>query len=136
MLSLAGLGDSYSYHDNNHIYNCKMVKGLGILDIIFCPHYEQDDLVIFNDIVNEYDKDVYALERAKDHGIEGVLAGLVGTAVGGAARIEPQGVLAEADQHLAGRFRDHHAVGGQLRQRRLHRRGHRPGARERRAQLQ
>lgn len=62
MLSLAGLGDSYSYHDNNHIYNCKMVKGLGILDIIFCPHYEQDDLVIFNDIVKEYDKDAYALE--------------------------------------------------------------------------
>lgn len=62
MMSNMGMGDSYSYQDNNHVYNYKMVKGLGILNIVCCPHYENDDLVVFNDEAIKYDCDAYALE--------------------------------------------------------------------------
>lgn len=44
-----GMGDSYSYIDNNHIYNFKMVEGLHLINTIICPHYNKEDLYIFND---------------------------------------------------------------------------------------
>ena len=63
MMSLFGMGDSYSYQDNNHTYNFKMVKGLGLLNITTCPHYDNDDLVIFNDELKKYNASAYALEN-------------------------------------------------------------------------
>lgn len=63
MMCNAGMGDSYSYIDNNHTYNYKMVKGLGILDIVICPHYDNEDLYVFNDEVIKYNCSSYALEN-------------------------------------------------------------------------
>jgi len=57
----SGMGDSYSYKDHDRIYNFKMVNGLGLLDTYVCPHYQKDDLYIYNDEIK--DKDIaYALE--------------------------------------------------------------------------
>lgn len=63
MFSRCGMGDSYSYQDNNHTYNYKMVEGLKYLDILVCPHYDNDDLVLFNDEIKKYNCDAYALEN-------------------------------------------------------------------------
>ena len=57
-----GMGDSYSYVDNFKTYNYKMVKGLGFLDFIICPHYNKPDLYIFNDYAKEVDL-AYAIEN-------------------------------------------------------------------------
>lgn len=62
MMAEYGMGDSYSYQDNNHVYNYKMVRGLGLLNITFCPHYEAEDLYVFNDHIKIYNLDAYALE--------------------------------------------------------------------------
>ena len=63
MLSKYGMGDSFSYFDNGHTYNYKMVEGLGILDITICPHYQNEDLVIYNEEVKNYPFDGYAIEN-------------------------------------------------------------------------
>lgn len=63
MLSRAGMGDSYSYQDNYHTYNYKMVEGLGILDITMCPHFQKEDLIIYNDEVLKYECNSYAIEN-------------------------------------------------------------------------
>lgn len=63
MLSRAGMGDSYSYTDNYHTYNYKMVRGLGVLDITMCPHYQKEDLIVYNDEIKKYDCDSYAIEN-------------------------------------------------------------------------
>ena len=47
--TLEGMGDSYSYLNGLDVVNYKMVKGLSLLDIKFCPHYQKKDLYIFND---------------------------------------------------------------------------------------
>jgi dipeptidase E len=46
----SGMGDSYSYQSGGNIYNFKMVDGLNLINLKFCPHYQKDDLYIFNDI--------------------------------------------------------------------------------------
>ncbi len=63
MMSNYGMGDSYSYNDNGHTYNYKMVKGLGIIDITICPHYDNEDLVIYNDVLKNYNMNALALEN-------------------------------------------------------------------------
>ena len=45
------MGDKYMYYDNFHNYNYKMVKGLGLLNISICPHYQNEDLICYNDEV-------------------------------------------------------------------------------------
>ena len=49
----SGMGDSYSYLDHGKVYNYKMVKGLSLLDIYICPHYQKNDLYIFNDEISD-----------------------------------------------------------------------------------
>ncbi len=50
-----GMGDSQSYQTNFHTYNFKMVEGLHMLDFYICPHYQKEDLYIFNDEALKYD---------------------------------------------------------------------------------
>lgn len=56
------MGDKYMYSDNFHSYNYKMVECLGILDINICPHYNNDDLIIYNDEIKNYDLDSFGIE--------------------------------------------------------------------------
>lgn len=63
MLSKCGMGDRYSYPDNFHTYNYKMVEGAGILNISICPHYQNEDLYLYNDEVKKLDFDSYAVEN-------------------------------------------------------------------------
>ena len=44
-----GMGDSYSYLNGLDTVNYKMVKGLDLLNIKICPHYQKKDLYVFND---------------------------------------------------------------------------------------
>ena len=62
LFSKAGMGDRYSYKDNGHIYNYRMVSGIGILPITICPHYDHDGLECYNKEVKNYPYDGYALE--------------------------------------------------------------------------
>ncbi len=62
MLAAYGMGDKDAFMDCGHFYNFKMVKGLGLLPIIFCPHYQKEELVLFDDEVKKYPYDAYALE--------------------------------------------------------------------------
>ena len=58
----SGMGDSYSYQDGNgKVYNYKMIEGLHILDTYICPHYQKNDLYVYNDEVSDK-KLAFALE--------------------------------------------------------------------------
>ncbi len=57
------MGDKYMYVDNNHTYNYKMVDGLGLLNISICPHYQREDLVLYNDEIKEYKVNSFGLEE-------------------------------------------------------------------------
>ena len=57
------MGDKYMFNDNFHNYNYKMVKGLGILDISICPHYQNEDLIIYNDEIKKYNLDSFGIEE-------------------------------------------------------------------------
>lgn len=57
-----GMGDSKAYYDKYHYYNFKFVEGSKILPLSFCPHYQKDDLIIFNDEIKQFDLDAIALE--------------------------------------------------------------------------
>lgn len=57
------MGDKYMYVDNNHTYNYKMVYGLGLLNISMCPHYQREDLVLYNDELKEYGLDSFGIEE-------------------------------------------------------------------------
>ncbi|MBQ9899966.1 MAG: Type 1 glutamine amidotransferase-like domain-containing protein [Acholeplasmatales bacterium] len=59
----ACMGDKYMYSDNFHNYNYKMVDGLGILDLGICPHYQNEDLIIYNDEVKNYNYDSFGIEE-------------------------------------------------------------------------
>ena len=63
MWFLAGVGDFYSYYDNFHTYNYKLIKGFGAINATFCPHYQKEDLIVYNDMVKEYEADGFALEN-------------------------------------------------------------------------
>lgn len=62
LLSKAGMGDQNAYLDKGHMYQYQMVKGLGLLDMTICPHYNHDGLWCYNDLVYQYGCDGYALE--------------------------------------------------------------------------
>lgn len=57
-----GMGDKYMYHDNFHNYNYKMVKCLGLLDITICPHYQNEDLIVYNEEITHYGLNSFGIE--------------------------------------------------------------------------
>lgn len=59
----AAMGDKYMFSDNFHNYNYKMVNCLGYLDINICPHYQNEDLIIYNDEIKKYDYDAFGIEE-------------------------------------------------------------------------
>ena len=63
VMGYAGMGDSDAYQDNYHTYNYKMQDGVGLIDFVMCPHYDNYDLDIFNDVPKEYQKNGLALEN-------------------------------------------------------------------------
>ena len=48
------MGDKYAYYDNFKMQNYKMVKCIGLIDLTICPHYQNEDLSIYNDEVKNY----------------------------------------------------------------------------------
>ena len=54
LYTVISMGDKYMYSDNFHNYNYKMVKGLGLLNISMCPHYQNEDLIFYNDEIKKY----------------------------------------------------------------------------------
>lgn len=56
-------GDKDVFYDNYHYYNYKMVKCLNLINISICPHYQNEDLIIYNDIINEYKLDSFGIEE-------------------------------------------------------------------------
>ncbi len=63
LFSRASMGDRDMYIDNFHKWNYKMVDCLGILDITICPHYQEEDLVIYNDSLKQYPYDAFGIEE-------------------------------------------------------------------------
>lgn len=61
--SRVAMGDKYMFSDNFHNYNYKMVNCLGYLDINICPHYQNDDLIIYNDEIKKYNYDAFGIEE-------------------------------------------------------------------------
>ena len=63
LFTKSSMGDKYMYSDNFHNYNYKMVDGLGILNLGICPHYQNEDLIFYNDVIKQYDFDAFGLEE-------------------------------------------------------------------------
>jgi len=63
LFTKSSMGDKYMYSDNFHNYNYKMVDGLGILDLGICPHYQNEDLIFYNDVIKKYDFDAFGIEE-------------------------------------------------------------------------
>ncbi|MCR5786873.1 MAG: Type 1 glutamine amidotransferase-like domain-containing protein [Acholeplasmatales bacterium] len=61
ILCNSGMGDSYSYTDNFKTFQFRMVKGFGLLNFSICPHYQKEDLYVFNDAASNLELS-YALE--------------------------------------------------------------------------
>ena len=59
----ACMGDKDMYSDNFHNYNYKMVMGLGLLDLSICPHYQNEDLIFYNDEIKNYNYDAFGIEE-------------------------------------------------------------------------
>ena len=59
----AAMGDKYMFLDNFHNYNYKMVNCLNYLNITICPHYQNEDLIIYNDVLKKYDCDGFGIEE-------------------------------------------------------------------------
>ncbi len=64
MLSQYGLTDIESYEDNGNYYNYKIYKGLGYINIGFCPHFDLNDRILyFKDYVIKNNINAYACEE-------------------------------------------------------------------------
>lgn len=57
------MGDRDMFIDCFHKYNYKMVEGLGLLDISICPHYQEEDLIVYNDEVKRIDYISFGIEN-------------------------------------------------------------------------
>lgn len=57
------MGDKDMFSDNFHNYNYKMVKCLNLLNISICPHYQNEDLIIYNDELRKYPFDAFGIEE-------------------------------------------------------------------------
>lgn len=58
------MGDKYMFMDNYHNYNYKMVNNLGLLNISICPHYQNEDLIIYNDEVIKNKLNSFGIEES------------------------------------------------------------------------
>jgi dipeptidase E len=63
LYTIASMGDKYMFSDNFHNYNYKMVDCLGLLNITICPHYQNEDLIFYNDVLKEYNIDAFGIEE-------------------------------------------------------------------------
>lgn len=60
-----GMGDTYSFKDSDgHSYNFKMVKGLSLLNITVCPHFNKPDLIDYIDVLKRYEINSLAIENS------------------------------------------------------------------------
>jgi len=57
------MGDKYMFNDNFHNYNYKMVKCLNLINISICPHYQNEDLVVYNDEIRKYNLPSFGIEE-------------------------------------------------------------------------
>ena len=63
LVTQISMGDKYMFSDNFHNYNYKMVDCLNILNISICPHYQNEDLIIYNDEILKYNIDSFGIEE-------------------------------------------------------------------------
>ena len=70
-----GYGDKEAFTYNLETVNHQITPGIGILNGVFCPHYQNNGLLTFNEEVKKYSLDGYALEngaalKINDEGFE------------------------------------------------------------------
>lgn len=70
MLFDYGFGDKDAYTYNLETVNHRIVEGCGLLNGIFCPHYQNNGLLSFNEEVKKYNFNGYALENGSALKIE------------------------------------------------------------------
>jgi dipeptidase E len=58
-----GYGDKDAYTFNLETVNHKMTNGIGILNGVFCPHYQNSGMTSFHSVIKNYDKNGYAVEN-------------------------------------------------------------------------
>ena len=58
-----GYGDKDAYQFNLDTVNHKMTHGLGIFNGIFCPHYQNNGLISFNEEIKNYNLNGFAVEN-------------------------------------------------------------------------
>ena len=58
-----GYGDKDAYFYNLETVNHNIVKGLGIFDGVFCPHYQNNGLLSFHEEIKEFECNGFALEN-------------------------------------------------------------------------
>ena len=58
-----GYGDKEAFTYNLEIVNHHITPGLGIFKGVFCPHYQNNGLLTFNEVIKDYQCDGYALEN-------------------------------------------------------------------------
>ena len=58
-----GFGDKDAYVFNLETVNHQITKGLGIVEGVFCPHYQNSGLLSFHDEVKKFDVNGYAVEN-------------------------------------------------------------------------
>ena len=63
LLTCRSFGDRDMYQDNFHNYNYKMVDCLDILHLSICPHFQNDDLIIYNDEVKKMNLACFGIEE-------------------------------------------------------------------------
>lgn len=63
LFTKVSMGDKDMFSDNYHNYNYKMVDCLGLINISICPHYQNEDLVIYNDVIKEYKLPSFGIEE-------------------------------------------------------------------------
>ena len=63
MMFTCGFGDKDAYTYNLETVNHQFVDGNNIFDGVFCPHYQKDGLLVFNEEIKKYPLNGYALEN-------------------------------------------------------------------------
>lgn len=63
MVTKIAMGDKDLYVDNFHNYGYKMVECINILNISICPHYQNEDLIIYNDEAKKIKLDSFGIEE-------------------------------------------------------------------------
>ena len=63
LFTTVSMGDKYMFSDNFHNYNYKMVNCLDIIHISICPHYQCEDLTVYNDEIRNYNLPSFGIEE-------------------------------------------------------------------------